>query len=71
MANINIHHGSALTVTVNELCPYDKPARFATLAIHNDRDDVTLFFGSLAEVEAFRQRIQAALAERTVAPVTP
>ena len=71
MADINIHQGSALTVTVKEFCPGEKPARFATLAIHNDRDDVTLFFASLAEVEAFRQRIQAALAECIVAPVTP
>ena len=69
--DINIHQAESLRATVKEFCPYDKPARFATLSLRSDQDDVTLFFGSLAEVEAFRQRIQAALAERTVAPVTP
>ena len=69
--DVNIHQAGGLKVTVKEFCPGDKPARFATLAIHNDRDDVTLFFASLAEVEAFRQRIQAALAECIVAPVAP
>ena len=44
MADINIHQAGALKVTVKEFCPYDKPARFATLSLHNDRDDVTLFF---------------------------
>ena len=71
MADINIHQGSALTVTVKEFCPGEKPARFATLSLHNDRDDVTLFVASLAEVEGLVERIQAALAERTVAPVAP
>ena len=71
MADINIHQAGALKVTVKEFCPYDKPARFATLSLHNDRDDVTLFVASLAEVEELVERIQAALAEHTVAPVTP
>ena len=69
MADINIHQGSALTVTVKEFCPEVRPARFATLSLRSDQDDVTLFFGSLAEVEGLVERIQAALAERTVAPV--
>ena len=67
--DINIHQGSALKVTIKEFCPEAGPARFATLSVHNDRDAVTLFFTSLAEVEGLVERIQAALAERTVAPV--
>ena len=67
--DINIHQAGALKVTVKEFCPEARPARFATLSVHNDRDDVTMFFASLAEVEGLVERIQAALAEHTVAPV--
>ena len=69
--DINIHQAEYLRATVKEFCPEARPARFATLSLHNDRDDVTMFFTSLAEVEGLVERIQAALAERTVAPMTP
>ena len=67
--DINIHQAESLRATVKEFCTEARPARFATLSVHNDRDDVTMFFASLAEVEGLVERIQAALAECTVAPV--
>ena len=67
--DVNIHQAESLRATVKEFCPEARPAQFATLSLRIDRDDVTLFFASLAEIEGLVERIQAALAECTVAPV--
>ena len=71
MADINVYGVDDIAVGVKEFRRHDGTAQFATLKFRDDRDDVTLFFTSLAEVEGLVERIQAALAERTVAPVTP
>ena len=71
MADINIYGVNDVGVVIKEFQRSDGTAQFATLSFYNDRDDVTLFLSSLADVEGLLERIQAALAERTVAPVTP
>jgi len=69
MADINIYGVDAIAVDVKEFRRHNGTAQFATLKFRDYQDTVTLFFTSLAEVEGLVERIQAALAERTVAPV--
>jgi hypothetical protein len=69
MADINIYGVDDIAVAVMEFRRSSGTPQFATLKFRDNQDTVTMFFTSLAEVEGLVERIQAALAERTVAPV--
>ena len=71
MADINIYGVDDIAVGVKEFRRRDGTAQFATLKFRDYQDTVTMFFTSLVELEGLVERIQAALAERTVAPVAP
>ena len=70
MADINIYGADDIAATVKEFRRSDGTAPFATLAFRDSGDSVAMFFTSLAALEGLVERIQAALAECTVAPVT-
>ena len=71
MADINVYGVDDIAVAVMEFRRHDGKAQFATLKFRDYQDTVTMFFTSLVELEGLVERIQAALAERTVAPVAP